>query len=102
MDDLILTLITFVPLAGAIVAMAIPKEEEETHKWWALLVSLATLALGAWLLFDFDYGQAGSLQYVVDESWIDVINSGYTLGVDGMSLPLIALTVLVMPLMQPG
>jgi len=98
MDDLILTLITFVPLAGAIVAMAIPKEEEETHKWWALLVSLATLALGAWLLFDFDYGQAGSLQYVVDESWIDVINSGYTLGVDGMSLPLIALTVLVMPL----
>jgi len=98
MDDLILTLITFVPLAGALVAMAIPKDEEETHKWWALVVSLATLGLGAWLLLDFDYDRAGSLQYVVDESWIDVIGAGYTLGIDGMSLPLIALTVLVMPL----
>ena len=98
MDDLILTLITFVPLAGALVAMAIPKDEEETHKWWALVVSLATLGLGAWLLLDFDYDRAGALQYVVDESWIDVIGAGYTLGIDGMSLPLIALTVLVMPL----
>ena len=50
------------------------------------------------MLFDFNYDQAGQLQWVVDEPWIDVIGAGYTLGVDGMSLPLIALTVLVMPL----
>ena len=50
------------------------------------------------VLFDFNYDQAGQLQWVVDEPWIDVIGAGYTLGVDGMSLPLIALTVLVMPL----
>ena len=44
------------------------------------------------------YDNAGELQYVVDEKWISVINSRYIMGVDGMSLPLIALTLLIVPL----
>ena len=98
MDDLFLTLLTFVPLAGAIVMMVIPKEQEELHKQLALGTSLLALAFGIGLLVGFDYSQAAALQYSVDLPWIDVIGAGYTLGVDGMSLPLIALTVLVMPL----
>ena len=50
------------------------------------------------LLVDFDYDNAGSLQYLVEEDWIDVINSRYILGLDGISLPLIALTLAIMPL----
>jgi NADH-quinone oxidoreductase subunit M len=98
LNDWGLTLVTFLPLAGALVMMAIPKEEEKVLKQAALLTSLATLAAGIWLLVEFDYDRAGSLQYVVDKNWIEVIGSGYTLGLDGMSLPLLALTVLVMPL----
>ena len=78
--------------------MAMPNDDDELHKRWALAVSLVALGLGIAMLFDFNYDQAGQLQWVVDEPWIDVIGAGYTLGVDGMSLPLIALTVLVMPL----
>ena len=37
MDDLFLTLLTFVPLAGAIVMMVIPKEQEELHKQLSLI-----------------------------------------------------------------
>ncbi|MBT5849783.1 MAG: NADH-quinone oxidoreductase subunit M, partial [Acidimicrobiaceae bacterium] len=70
-----LLVITFVPLAGALLMMLIPQENEETHKQVSLLASLLALALGVWYLFDFNYGAAGSLQYVVDENWIDVINS---------------------------
>ena len=97
MDSWILTAVTFVPLLGAVIAMAMPNDDE-LHKRWALAVSLVALGLGIAMLFDFNYDQAGQLQWVVDEPWIDVIGAGYTLGVDGMSLPLIALTVLVMPL----
>ncbi|MEM9202563.1 MAG: NADH-quinone oxidoreductase subunit M [Actinomycetota bacterium] len=98
MDTWILTLVTFVPLAGALIMMAIPQENEETHKQIALLTSVVALGLGIFMLFDFDYGNAGALQWEVDQPWIEVIGAGYTLGVDGMSLPLIALTVFVMPL----
>ncbi|MBT5139842.1 MAG: NADH-quinone oxidoreductase subunit M [Acidimicrobiaceae bacterium] len=93
-----LLVITFVPLAGALLMMLIPQENEETHKQVSLLASLLALALGVWYLFDFNYGAAGSLQYVVDENWIDVINSRLIMGLDGMSLPLMMLSVFVMPL----
>ena len=39
-----LTLAVFLPLLGAIVMMAVPKEDEETHKLIALVTSLAALA----------------------------------------------------------
>jgi NADH-quinone oxidoreductase subunit M len=98
MDNWLLTVMTFLPLAGAALVMIIPKAEEEAIKAVSLLASLGAAALGVALLIDFDYGNSGNLQYGVNEEWISVINSRYILGVDGMSLPLIALTLLVVPL----
>ena len=98
LNDWGLTLVTFVPLIGAVVMMAIPAAEEQLHKQVALLASLAALVIGGLLLLDFDYGDAGALQYVVDARWIEVINSRYILGLDGISLPLMALTLVVIPL----
>jgi len=98
LNDWGLTAITFVPLVGALVMMAIPRDSEAAHKLISLGASLLALVFGIVLLFDFDYGSAGTLQFVTDEKWIEVINSRYILGLDGMSLPLMALTILVMPL----
>ena len=98
LNDWGLTLVTFVPLIGALVLMAIPAAEEQLLKQVALLASLAALVIGGLLLIDFDYGNAGALQFVVDASWIEVINSRYILGLDGISLPLMALTLVVIPL----
>ena len=98
LNDWGLTLVTFVPLAGAVVMMLIPAVEEQLHKQVALLASLGAMVIGGLLLLDFDYGDAGSLQYVVDARWIEVINSRYILGLDGISLPLMALTLVVIPL----
>ena len=94
----LLSALVFAPLAGALVMVLIPQQDEQSHKRVALITSVATLGLAALLLVDFDYGRAGSLQYFVDAEWIEVIGAGYTIGVDGMSLPLVALTALVMPL----
>ena len=41
LNDWGLTLVTFIPLAGALVAMAVPRAEEEAHKQIALLTTVA-------------------------------------------------------------
>ena len=54
------------------------------------VTSLAAAGVGIAVLADFDYDHAGTLQFVVDKAWIDVINSRYIIGIDGISLPLLA------------
>lgn len=98
LDDWGLTLLTFLPLLGALLVMAIPKADEQMQKAVALFATLATAVVAVLLLAWFDLDNAGSLQFVVDRSWIDVINSRYIMGIDGISLPLMLLTVLVVPL----
>jgi NADH-quinone oxidoreductase subunit M len=98
LDDWGLTLAVFLPLAGALVMMIIPKEEEQAHKVVALATSVAVLAVLIGIAAYFDYDHAGVLQDVVNKEWIPVIDSRYHIGVDGISLPLLLLTGLIMPL----
>ncbi len=93
-----LTLVTFIPAVGALVMMAVPRHDEATHKRIALITSLTAAMVGLLLLAGFDYSRANTLQYQVDQPWIDVVNSRYILGLDGISLPLMALTLVVVPL----
>ncbi len=93
-----LTLLVFAPLIGAAIMAAIPRESEGSHKMVALATTLVTAAIGIWLFVDFDYDRAGDLQFVQDRSWIDLIDSRYIVGLDGLSLPLIALTLFIVPL----
>src|ERR1041384_8369461 len=78
--------------------MVIPKAEEELHKIIALLTSLLVAAVGVWLLFNFDYHRTHDLQFGINKTWIDVIHSRFIMGIDGISLPLLILTMLVTPL----
>ena len=94
----VLPLITFLPLLGAAVMLLVPKEQEGSHKLIALASSGAAFALGVWLLTNFDYDRSKHLQYVVDRSWIDVIHSRFIVGLDGISLPLMMLTLFIVPL----
>ncbi|HET6954831.1 MAG TPA: NADH-quinone oxidoreductase subunit M [Acidimicrobiales bacterium] len=98
LSDWGLTLMVFLPLAGALVMLLIPRTEENVHRWVALITTLAAAGIGAAVLADFDYDQSEKLQFLVDKSWIDVIHSRYVVGVDGLSVPLLALTLLIVPL----
>lgn len=69
-----LSLIVFLPIAGALVALAIPKEREEAVKLWALLVSGVTLLLAVIVAVRFDYGAAAQFQFEVDLPWIGAID----------------------------
>jgi NADH-quinone oxidoreductase subunit M len=94
-DHWALTLAIFVPLAGAVVMMFVPRASEAVHKAVALVTTGATLAVGIYLLAEFDYNRTSKLQFVVNRSWIPVINSRYHIGIDGISLPLLVLSMLI-------
>ena len=93
-----LTVATFSPLLGAAVMLLIPKEREDRHRLIALVTTLWVAFVSLLVLIWFDLGATDRLHFVVDKSWIEAIHSRYVLGVDGISLPLLLLTVLVVPL----
>ncbi len=97
-DAWALSLAVFLPLVGVGVMALFPKEQEETHKLIALVTSLVALAIGVYLLANYDFDRGDELQFLVDNSWIDVINSRYIIGIDGISLPLLILSLAVIPL----
>ncbi len=85
----LLSIITFLPLAGALVLLFLPGVK--LQKWWALLVSLATFAVSCLLFAWWKAGEAG-MQFVERFSWVPEFNIQYFLGVDGISLFLVLLT----------
>ena len=96
----LLSLGVFLPLAGVLVMLFIPKSDEATVKGVGLFTAVATLAVGVYTLTQFDYGQSGKLQFFTTNDWIKPIKATYTIGLDGISLPLyflsMVITVLVM------
>jgi NADH-quinone oxidoreductase subunit M len=91
----LLTVGTFLPLVGVLVMLFIPKADEELHKLVALVTAAATLGVGIYTLTQFDFDQSEKLQFFADTEWIKVISSNYTIGLDGMSLPLYVLSMIV-------
>jgi NADH-quinone oxidoreductase subunit M len=92
-DSWALSLATFIPIVGVAIVLAIPRAKEELIKQVTLLTTALTLAVGVIILFRFDYDHADKLQFSVNKSWIDVISSRYHMGLDGISLPLVILTM---------
>jgi NADH-quinone oxidoreductase subunit M len=90
-----LTLAIFVPAVGLALVMLVPRAEETAAKVIALLTSLVTLGVGIGILAEFNYDRAGVLQFRVNEPWIDVIKARYHLGLDGISLPLLILSMVI-------
>src|SRR5436190_17067242 len=97
-DHWVLTGSIFIPIIGAVVLMILPRENEAWLKGTALLASLVTLGFGVYLLAQFDYDSAKAPQFEVKRAWIDVINSKYHVFVDGISLPLLLLSMFIVVL----
>jgi len=97
-DHWALTAAVFIPAVGAVLCMLWPRDDETGVKVIALVTSLAALGVGIYVFAHFDYKHTAVLQFVVDRPWIDVINSRYFMGVDGISLPLFGLSLFIVPL----
>ena len=95
-----LTLIVFLPLAGALLIGIIPKTKETALKGTGLLVAVRRvrrLPRGD-RQFDFSGLPYNTYQFEIDVPWIGAINANYHLGVDGISLPLLVLSTFIMVL----
>jgi NADH-quinone oxidoreductase subunit M len=94
----ILSTITFLPLLGALLIVALRGSDEAASRnarFIALWTTLVTFALSLLLCRDFDPSTA-QFQFVEQRAWLGVIK--FHMGVDGISLPFVLLTTLLMPL----
>jgi NADH-quinone oxidoreductase subunit M len=87
----LLTLVTLLPLAGALVIAVLPRERLDWIRWAALGTSLLAWAVSLYLLTGFDPAQSG-FQFGEEASWVPAFGIQYKLGVDGISLALVVLT----------
>lgn len=100
MESALLTIITLLPLVGALVLIVIGRGKhpnENNLRWTTLIFSLATFVISLAILFGFD-SQRG-LQFETNKEWISAFNLGvrYHLAVDGLSLWLVILTTFIVP-----
>lgn len=93
----LLSWLIWLPIAGAVLVLLIGDERAALARWAALGVSLATLALACLLWRDFVTGSA-AFQFFEEKAWIPALDIYYKLGVDGVGLALILLTVIITPL----
>ena len=91
----VLSVGTFLPLVGVIIMLFLPKADEALIKAVGIITAAATLAVGVFTLIQFDYGRAGEMQFVANHEWISVIKSSYFIGLDGISLPLYFLSMVI-------
>ncbi|MBI5853922.1 MAG: NADH-quinone oxidoreductase subunit M [Nitrospirae bacterium] len=105
MNDLVLqtgafpwiTAIVFLPILGILLLFAVGKSRDRAMKWIAFLVTGADFVLSLPLWFLFDRSVPG-MQFAERTSWISVPPIQYSVGVDGISLPLLLMTTFLMPL----
>src|SRR4029450_6009802 len=92
-DDSALTLAVFLPLLGAVAVAGLPRGRDGLIKGTALGFTGLALLVGAGMRARFDYGAGAPMQFEVSRSWIPSIGAGYHVGVDGIALPLLVLSL---------
>jgi NADH-quinone oxidoreductase subunit M len=94
----ILSVVTFLPVAGAIFIALLRDDEAGVRnaRWVALWTTLITFAISLILVWRFDPSSA-DFQFLEKRSWLGGAIS-YSMGVDGISLPFVILTTALLPI----
>ena len=96
----ILSLVTFLPLAGALLVAVSARGDDaaaqRNARWIALWTTLITFAVSLLIWRDFDPANAG-FQFIEQKEWIGG-NITYKMGVDGISMLFVILTTFLMPI----
>jgi len=94
----LLTVLIFLPAAGAALLFFFPESRSGQAKWFAFGVSAAELLLSLplWTRFDI-HSHSGAFQFVEKARWVPQLGISYALGIDGISLLLILLTTILTP-----
>lgn len=93
----LLSILTFLPLAGTVVIVLMPRDREKAIRWAALIFSTLEFVIAIGAFVGFSPSVAG-MQFSEHHAWIADPPINYTLGVDGLSIILILLTGFLTPL----
>ncbi|MEO0490865.1 MAG: NADH-quinone oxidoreductase subunit M, partial [Cyanobacteria bacterium J06659_2] len=87
-----LTVTIFLPITAALFIPFIPDKDGKTLRWYALVVGLVdfVLLVSAFYL-GYDFSNSG-LQLVESYTWVPQLDLRWSVGADGLSMPLILLT----------
>ncbi len=94
-DTPILSIVTFLPLAGALLIAFLNPEAKSNARWIALWTTGLTFIASIPIWTGFDTGSA-AFQFVEDKAWLGGLR--YKMGVDGISMLFVILTTFLMPL----
>jgi NADH-quinone oxidoreductase subunit M len=97
----LLTAIIVVPAVAAVVVALVPRAREDVIRMVGLCGAIATAAMAAVMLWQFDKHSA-DFQFVAQHPWIPSLGISWHLGVDGISLWLVVLTAVLFPITMLG
>jgi NAD(P)H-quinone oxidoreductase subunit 4 len=90
-----LTAIIVLPLLASLAIPIIPDKEGKTIRWYTLGVAVVDFALSVYAFWrNYDFNSA-SFQLTESYPWIHELRFNWSLGVDGLSMPLIVLACLI-------
>lgn len=100
-DYPILSILTFLPILGALVVLLVKSQDEAVQnrnaRHVALWISLGNLLLAGVMLSSFSISTS-TMQMVEQHAWLPAFNINYHLGVDGISVLFVVLTALLTPI----
>jgi len=95
----ILSVVTFLPVLGALLVMLLARGNgpiaKGTARWIAMWTTLVTFAISLVMVWRFD-AASPEFQFVEKHPWLGL--ASYHMGVDGISLPFVILTTALMPI----
>lgn len=90
-----LSLLILLPILGATSICLFPGSQPPNRlRQTAAIAAFTTFGFAAWLLFQMDLGTT-AIQFAQTYPWAEAIGLDYQLGVDGLSMPLLALNGLL-------
>ena len=90
----VLTMILLAPLAGVLVLCFLPRGRQDKARRIAAAVMGIGFCLSLWVYAAYDFA-AGGMQFREYIPWVRDLGAAYSLGVDGISLPMLFLTELI-------
>ena len=91
----ILSVITFLPLLGAVLIGFLNKDAKGNARWIAIWTTVLTFIVSLAIWINFDKSNPG-FQFIEDHAWLGGLR--YKMGVDGISMLFVILTTFLMPI----
>ena len=97
MTDHLLSIVTFLPLVGAVLLLLWRGSSDDGARSTAMFTTVVTFIVSLAILGRFDRADPG-FQMVERATWVKSVGLQYLVGIDGVSLWMVLLTTFLMPL----